>query len=204
MAALRQKISTERAVQRYRLDYDSENAAKLISTAYAELVKACGGRETEKSKELVSRIRMVSDWVTGKGSHSLLMYGTYGSGKTTMASAVFETAMYLEKDIRKKPLMYSAKRLASDPDIEVRRKHAGLLIVDEFGREQTERREYGNIYEPLIDLIVYRQKYMLPTIMVTNLLEEEILDRYGPYIYDRIWADYERIYFQGESYRKKK
>lgn len=49
-----------------------------------------------------------------------------------------------------------------------------MLAIEDMGREPTEVLDYGNILNPVIDLIEYRYDAQLFTVITTNLNKKEI------------------------------
>ena len=67
--------------------------------------------------------------------------------------------------------------------------------------EPTEVVEYGNVLNPIIDLIEYRYLRQLFTLVTTNLTAEQIRKKYGNRIADRFNEMLEVIVFKNQSYR---
>ena len=147
----------------------------------------------------MDKIASVARWMTGQGKPSLMLYGSYGLGKTTMLNAV-RYVMRLFSKVYVSPI-YEAKYLSERGTDDIKRTF-GLLIIDELGRESDERKDYGNITEPLTDLLYYRDKIAAPTLIATNCTLDELKDKYGSFLFDRISAGFNKIYYEGGSYRK--
>jgi len=62
--------------------------------------------------------------------------------------------------------------------------------------------EYGNDIYPLMEVISYRYRKTLPTILTTNLNEKQIIDRYGLRLQDRLDEQYDKIIYKNSSFRK--
>ena len=75
------------------------------------------------------------------------------------------------------------------------------LAIDDMGLEPAEVMDYGNILNPVVDLLSYRYDEQLFTIVTTNLKPEEIRQKYGDRIADRFNEMMERIIFYNGSYR---
>ena len=76
-----------------------------------------------------------------------------------------------------------------------------LLAIEDMGREPTEVLEYGNVLNPVIDLLEYRYDAQLFTMITTNLNPSEIRQKYGARIADRFNEMFERVIFKNQSYR---
>ena len=77
-----------------------------------------------------------------------------------------------------------------------------LLAIDDLGKEPTEVLDYGNVLNPVIDILEYRYNRQLFTVVTTNLTPKEIREKYGARIADRFNEMLHVIRFQDISYRK--
>ena len=78
-----------------------------------------------------------------------------------------------------------------------------MLAIDDLGIEPAEVMDYGNILNPVIDLISYRYNEQLFTIVTTNLNPKQIRDKYGDRIADRFNEMMKKVIFENDSYRSK-
>ena len=81
-------------------------------------------------------------------------------------------------------------------------KKTPYLGIDDMGTEPIEVMDYGNICNPVIDLIDYRYNRQLTTFVTTNKTPNELRDRYGVRIADRFREMIEQVVFEDGSYRK--
>lgn len=195
METLRQTILAEKATRNYSLTADSKAVSKTLQVAYESLVQACNS-EALIDKNAQGRINIVADWLTGKGKSGLLLYGAYGTGKTTMLTAISYVLRHFDRNY----LQGSAKSVIASSDDE-RYYQNRVIMIDELGREPITKSIYGNVSEPIVDIIVFREKKRYPTIIATNLTDSELQQRYGEYIYDRIRGSYSKIFYNDKSYR---
>jgi len=77
-----------------------------------------------------------------------------------------------------------------------------ILYIDDLGVERLVSKEYGNDIYPLMEVISYRYRKTLPTIITTNLNEKQIIDRYGLRLQDRLDEQYDKIIYKNSSFRK--
>lgn len=196
-ATLSRRILRERGIRRFEAGIPEKELTVALDTAYSALLEARGVREAKSGKNM-SRIASLSRWLNGAGKPSLLLYGGYGTGKTTLMQAAGYALQAFGIDYT-----YKAARFFDDPrnDFTPCRKPSPLM-VDEFGREQEKVNEYGNVTRPIMDVLLYRHEKGYPTILATNLLMEEMGDRYGEYFLDRLRGGYEMIFYDEKSYRK--
>lgn len=171
---------------------------RVLTEAYGALVESTG-HAMHRAPEHLST---VAKWLCGQGRCGLLLYGGYGLGKTTTLRAIHYAVRFLSD--RGHVLHHTAKQVLSMPEEDAKslRRSGNIVMVDELGREQNERRDYGNVSEPVIELIRFREDRGLPTVLASNLLEQEFVSKYDPYIHDRLFGSFSRIFFEGQSYRR--
>lgn len=198
MELLRRTILQERARRNFDIGAGVEDTLTVLQEAYKALVSTTG-RDISGAPGYLDT---VARWLCGQGRSGLLLYGGYGLGKTTTLRAIMYTMRFLCPG--KAVSFYMSRQVIAlnADDLKSLRTGDALVMVDELGREQNERREYGNVSEPLIELIRYREDRGLPVILSSNLTDDEISAKYGPYIKDRLFGSYSRIFYEGESFRK--
>lgn len=170
-----------------------EEVLSALKAAYSALVG-------EGSSLPHDKLESVSRWLCGHGRSGLLLYGGYGLGKTTMLKAI---RYVYDSAPDRRALHFTARRFVENYSSNGSNICAEktLLMIDELGREFDVHLEYGNATEPVTDLICYREDRNLPTILASNLTDEELKKKYGPYVYDRLFGSYNRIFFDGKSFR---
>ena len=77
-----------------------------------------------------------------------------------------------------------------------------MLAIEDMGRESTEVLDYGNVYNPVIDLLEYRYDQQLFTAFTSNLSVDELAKKYGTRITDRFREMFLKVVFTNQSYRK--
>ena len=150
------------------------------------------GRELEHP-EIVDQ---VEGWMDS-GKTGLILMGSVGTGKTTIAYALRRAWMDYLTIARVKKCDKIADLIKQDETwkFEVA-DYAGLLVLDDFG---TENKVWN---EESIPFIIYRRvERNLPTIITTNYNTEKIRERYGERIADRL-RTYSRIVMNYESLRR--
>lgn len=195
---LRLTILQERGQRSYDIGRPYEDVLRVLTEAYGALVESTG-HALHRAPEHLST---VAKWLCGQGRCGLLLYGGYGLGKTTTLRAIHYTVRFLSDGGH--VLHHTAKQVLSMPEEDAKslRRSGNIVMVDELGREQNERKDYGNVSEPVIELIRFREDRGLPTVLASNLLEQEFVSKYDPYIHDRLFGSFSRIFFEGQSHRK--
>ena len=164
-----------------------------------------------------AHILTAAKWLTNPNSTpGLWLCGLCGNGKTSLAKAIAWLIGFLsEREFgyskRKVMPLYTAKNIcrlcaASEKFKEQYNEYARLftepmMIIDDLGEEPTEVMVYGMLHTPLIDLISERYAAQRMTIITTNLQTDEIKDKYGIRIYDRLNEMVTSIIFENDSYR---
>lgn len=159
-------------------------------------------------KFTTDNINRVAEYlVNPKTKFGIMLSGKCGNGKTTMLYA-FQSAMnYLsrakffdDKGIRiidaKDIISYTKDTKRYDP-----MRSSEMLGIEDMGREPTEIMDYGNILNPVIDLLEYRYSNQLFTVITTNLTPKEIREKYGDRIADRFNEMLCNIVFENNTYR---
>ncbi len=205
-AILRQHPTTTR----FRLPATQEQAEALLRGAIMAEV-ANRHRTFHESEYLAHQIQLMAKWLTDpQGKFCMVLCGKYGNGKTTLVKALQQMLNLLQiKNDYNEPCGLSimdAKDIAwmcrEDRPAWQRLCRRNMLAIDDLGTEPTEVQEYGNRMNPVIDLFYKRYDMQLFTIITTNLLPEEIRNKYGERVADRLNEMACRIVFENESYRK--
>lgn len=163
--------------------------------------------------EIRSHIESIAKWlVEPAGPPGLLMLGTMGNGKTTIASAIanlLETisragSVSVSRQIEV-PLL-EADEICSiyfeKPDDFRRLKEARYLAIDELGAEPPEVMHFGMVHTPVIDLLRARYNRQRFTIVTSNLTAKELEKHVGERVFDRFREMFLSVVFTAPSFRK--
>lgn len=179
--------------ENFSLEYykQSEQVFKVMSTIYQVLVK-------------------YADSFAPETSGNIAMFGGTGLGKTHLSSAV------AGKVIEKGHDVYYASALSLFADFEMRRFgnsssvsadgnidryfDCDLLIIDDLGTEVTNQFTTSCLY----DIINSRLNAKKPTIISTNLSQDEFRKRYWDRITSRVLGEYSVLPFCGTDIRSQK
>lgn len=192
-------ISRGEGIRTYSLDIPPEKVYPVLLESYISVVREKNpSLEFEVSEETKDKIASVAKWLTQDDTSGLLLYGKYGTGKSTMLKAI----MYTLRNAGKKPSLITAKNLNRSYYYGEIKKSKDVVLIDEFGREQDEVRICGNIVEPTIELLCFREENNMPTVLVSNLTDDELIDKYNMFVVDRINGSYSRIFYEEDSFRE--
>lgn len=191
-------------------DRDPKELEDMLLTCYkAEVVKRRMQMIQDGTTE--ERVRKAAKWLSGKHKTGLLIYGAAcGTGKTTLANAMCNLVNYLfdsvysqdRKTVYRTSAINLVKMYSDNPEQYKRMVSQELLFVDDLGTEPVNIKIYGNEFSPVTELLYNRYDWQRWTIVTSNLSDEQLKDRYGTRIDDRLREMFDRILFQGKSYRK--
>lgn len=156
------------------------------------------------------RIGKVSRWLVNGNKPGLMLFGTVGNGKTTMAGAVC-TMIGIIHDSAFQSECKSVRKITAPGLVELKLtdevkyeslKNAEMLFVDDLGTESVSVKSYGNEMTPVIDLLYHRYDRQLFTILTSNLTRAGIGELYGERLADRFNELFDAIAYTNPSYRK--
>jgi len=187
---------------------------ELLEIAYKNEVARRNG-DPVITPDLEKKIATVAKWLISGKKPGLLLFGSIGSGKTTLARAIMRTINYLYysvyRDQRKEIAEISALNLVKliatgeKPDEEsfLRFQKREMVFIDDLGLEPAAIKNYGNEILPVVDLLYYRHDRMLFTICTSNLDMDGLEEKYGKRTGSRFYEMFNRIGFTNEDFRKK-
>ena len=162
--------------------------------------------------DYMTYIQQVAQFFTEPGTKfGLTLMGLPGNGKSTMARAIAavidsiaDLAIINERS-GSKAVMVTAKQLVryyrTHPDQWENLCFKPFLIIDDFGEEPVEVVDYGNVINPVIDLLSQRYDEQKLTILTTNATNLQIRKTYGDRIADRFNEMMQVIIFTNKSFR---
>lgn len=174
----------------------------------------------ENSKALKTAKRYVERIIDGTikdiDKKSLFLFGSYGTGKTYLATAIANAVIDGEKrtlytrfgemcrDVQR---AFDKGAKESDGDIMRKYKKCGLLIIDDLGKERFTDWSLALLFE----IIDARYRDMRPTVITSNYSVEETVRKMtangadattAGAIADRIEEDYFLVQILGQSWRR--
>ena len=187
----------------FKLDGTEDDVMAMLKAAMMQEVETFGGSYINDNEDY---LRKISSWLVSPGTPGLIIFGTVGNGKTTMLNAIRNMVNILSEGDSRKCITFidasSLARLAKNDEYQmwdyIKRP---MIALDDVGVEQDSVKTYGNIVNPVVELISHRYKHRLFTIISTNLRPSEIRQRYGDRIADRMNEMMTRIIIKNETYR---
>ena len=192
----------------------SSGMADLIARQSFENFSLEYYKQSEQTYSIMSTIyKVLSKYAqdfSAETSGNIAMFGGTGLGKTHLSSAVAGTVIEKGHDV------YYASALSLFADFEMRRFgnsssasadgnidryfDCDLLIIDDLGTEVTNQFTTSCLY----DIINSRLNAKKPTIISTNLSQDEFRKRYWDRITSRVLGEYSVLPFCGTDIRSQK
>lgn len=210
-------IQMSEPLNRFVLPFDKESLVNLIGALYKRevLKRIPADRYIQMDDDQRHNLSDVVEWLTDPQKRvGLLLYGNVGTGKTTLLKATCAAINKLCAHIEDEGKHYKRNVISIVKAKAITEKYStakeifddmvstDLLAIDEFGVEALDVKLYGNLNEPLIDLLCDRYDNQRCTIISSNLDEEAIFQRYGERLSDRFNEMFTMIPFTGKSYRQ--
>lgn len=176
-----------------RVQINIPNAEKRLRGGLQYVVNMKSGCDAEWNER---NYRPIVDWMTDNKGKGLLMFGGCGLGKSVIGMYILPL---LIKDVHKKGVnIFSAQELNQKID-EILKLH--IVYVDDIGTEDN-LNSYGNKRMPFAELCDAAEKKGKLLILTTNLSIDELTQRYGDRVVDRLIATTKAVPFVGDSLRK--
>lgn len=137
----------------------------------------------------------IVDWLKDNNGRGLFLFGNCGRGKTVISNYVIP-AIYL-MHFHKVFKCYDMQELNKDIDNALKFKY---VSIDDIGTEE-ESVKYGERRVSFAEMIDKAEKDGSILIMSTNLTNEQIKEKYGDRVIDRIKSVSKRVLFKGDSLR---
>ncbi|MBE6299687.1 MAG: hypothetical protein E7083_05040 [Bacteroidales bacterium] len=185
----------------FKINLPTEEVRILLTAAYRAEV-ASRNMKYQESEETNSAIKKMADALTTKSHKTgIVLCGTCGNGKTTLVRALQNSLIYLKlRNLAEYGLPIMDAREVANRMKES--KTVPLLAIEDMGKEPTTKLDYGNILNPVIEVLEHRYNEQLFTVISTNLTAKEIKEKYGTRIADRFNEMMSVIIFTGKSFRR--
>lgn len=147
------------------------------------------------------------DWPLDKG---LLISGNIGVGKTWLFEIFRDISRQFLKAGGKNFKMTTCEKIyetyEENPQNAREKYCEGNWCFDDLGTEDVVKNDYGNKRLPIVEILTHRygkfQSYHYLTHLSTNLSMEEIRERYGERVFDRLMQMTHVVSWTGDSKRK--
>lgn len=182
-----------------------ENVRSFLKARYEDRVKK-GGMYMTWDKHSADIIDEVAAWLGTPYKTGLLLFGGYGTGKTTVLSCIediFRKDYFDPGHVRRYYPFEIIDILKSNqlPAPMAEFVKAPVMLIDEVGMEPLSSTIWGERCSPVRDIIIARYDHSKTTIIATNLDSVEFRSHYGDRVMDRLTQAYTCIYLGTDSYR---
>jgi len=204
---LRSSLRAQRTIRKFQCPLTANSAPVAIREAIKAEVEYRGGKFVN-TPELQATISIVSNWMLKQEKQGLYLCGLPGVGKTTLANAIRRLMYVLDFEYKdsNNPMevrFVNARALARIYDDNYYLFDAfctaDIVIIDDFGTEAVDVQRYGNVGNPLVELLYARYDHNLSTIITTNMTWKQMVERYEPRVAERIMEMMEIVSFDGEK-----
>lgn len=192
------KEKHERRIQRF-MDNSIINP-KLKNATFSNYIT-----DIESLQQAARRVR---DYVVNWEEGNLMLYGSYGTGKSHLAVSSFKKALAMEKSALfiSVPKLYTKIRATWRKDAEMTEdqlmqmlNEVDLLVLDDIGAEAGEQKGWSE--DKLFQILDSRQGKR--TIYTTNLKQDALSDLIGNRNMSRLSDELEVLVMNGPDWRKK-
>ncbi|WP_235782336.1 hypothetical protein [Phocaeicola paurosaccharolyticus] len=211
--ALMYRLLHQRSIkERFRLPLSKDDARAALKTAVQAEVQH-RHREFITNEAFEKQLDCMAENLTSNnGKFGIALCGYCGNGKTTCVKALqqlinalqihdsYDNSTYGLRIMTANEIAWKNKNDFSSWE---RIKTIPLLAIDDLGTEPREILDYGNVLNPIVDLLTKRYDEQLFTIFTTNLTLVQIREKYGDRIADRLNEMMDIIEFTNPTYRMK-
>lgn len=212
-------------VGRFRFNLSPQQALDLLTATYRLEVEKRHRKFILDDNTTDNLIRFTSYITQPVPEFGVMLCGTCGNGKTTLLYAFrrainvlnglghFTFLTSVDPNFHPGLTTYRAReivQLSSNTDRFEKIKNSPMLAIDDLGTEPLEKRDYGDIITPVVELIEHRYNKQLFTFITTNLIANSkdddtvtIRSKYGDRVADRFNEMLHVIVFKDTSYRTK-
>lgn len=195
----------------FKIPYTEEQVRDMLTASYMAEV-AYRHLPYINDDGTVKYIDIASKWLHSPKTPGLILCGMPGNGKTTLVKAIqtLINSLNIKDDYGRicGISLLNARELArlSKEKYESFKNYMTkpMLAIDDLGVEPMEVLSYGNVINPVIELLSYRYDEQLLTIVSTNLRPQEIREKYKDRIADRFNEMMTKIVFETRSFRGRK
>lgn len=162
----------------------------------ARTLLAEGIKHFVQNPKWMNEYENIAEWLSNNQGRGLMLYGMCGLGKTVICSRVIP--LLLNTYCRLLSTIINAQQMNERVDQLLEK---GILVIDDVGTEDIAV-SYGNKRVAFAELVDNAEKKGKILIITTNLSAEELKNKYGERVIDRLRAITKIINIKGKSLRK--
>lgn len=169
-----------------RFDFGANEVQAIISRCLASRI---GSKGVDTLTESYAQI--MAKWAVETNKWGMLMCGTYGCGKTTLANAFADAYELIEGTIgtiaviRLSAIDVCAIARTNEARFNEICNKVELIVIDDVGTEPVFVKVFGTDASPVVEMLYKRYDNRKPIIVTTNLAAKQFYARYGERIKDR-------------------
>lgn len=195
-------------VKGFNLQLAEVDVVRYLRIAFKCRVKNTG-KEVRNSQPLNEAFAKAAHWLVAPDRIGLKILGGPGTGKSTLVKAMQDVIIRYNLSqplggigLNIQPALLIADRcLRGDPEMSITAMIGkAALAIDDLGLEPVTVKYYGSELMPIRDIVHQRINNDAPTIIITNLNQDDIHRKYGERLRDRL-KDMTTIILDGESNR---
>jgi len=185
-------------MQRLEMPVPERRMTVSVPDSRAVLRQALGYFLTAEGRTLewLPEYEGVASWLAANEGRGLFMYGHCGRGKSLLCRYVLPAVLLAHYG--RVVSVFDMAEMNSRPDYVLSR---NLISLDDVGTEEVSN-VYGNRRMAFAEIMDAAEKHGKLVIVSTNLTPNEIKQRYGDRVLERIRATTTRVLFEGESKRR--
>lgn len=183
---INEKNSNNRKPKRFIIKEDRQRVKELFNYVFKTTDK------TVLNYEFLPEYEKIIDWLMDSEGKGLYLAGNFGQGKSNILMNVIPVLFQYYHNYTMRPV-----KAIDINNVRL----IGAYCIDDIGTETIEN-DYGTKKDKISEAIQSCEDEMRLLILSTNLSKDEIIERYGLRIYDRIQRLCKVVVFTGESLRK--
>lgn len=166
---------------------------KTCEKMFEDLFLAVDG--SVKEFRMLPEYSSIVDWMVDNEGKGLCLWGDCGRGKSTIITGVIPMLFLMRGKVIRSELAQSIpSKIASLIG-------SRIVCIDEVGTEPLVN-DFGEKYEGFNSIINVAEDRLKLVFITTNLLPQQILDRYGERTMERINRLCKQVRFKGDSLRR--
>lgn len=178
------KLPTEREMVRL------PNAKRLLHSVMSHFLSL-----ENKPLQWLPEYDQVANWLTDNQGRGLFLYGNCGRGKSLLTRHVLPAILLA--GLRKVVNVYDIQDMNRELDELLTKR---FIALDDVGTEEVIN-HFGNRRMAFAEVMDVAEKQGKLLIISSNLQQQELLERYGQRVVDRLKAITQRVLFVGNSLR---
>lgn len=177
-------LNSSDAIRKPILDFSTDVVYETLVQAYLLLVAL----DTNAIREGYEKDLMcMARWLTRPNKQGMILQGNVGTGKTTIARAMWAVMRFHGAPAKGCVASELANIYKNDEkNAWWQLMNASRLFIDDLGTEYTSTKNYGDEFSPILAIINRFHKDRKTLIITTNLSMQDIAQRYGERIADRL------------------